>query len=468
MSAARSRCMGPRAHDGRARHRSRSPHAARPRCVQQALGSPRGGSRPEPGCGGEGAGVLNKFLSSSCGRLGHCLSAQELVQRDCAFADGDRALCLKCRSRYAAAPFVAGLRRMLLPAPLPTPDSAAALIRWPAMHSSARALALAQAAAASDRLWVIAAADARALDRLREELRFFLPQEVPVLQLPDWEVLPYDRFSPLPDLVSERLATLARLPLLARGVLLVSVETLMQRLRTAPVHRRPQFRHRGRRTLSARRCARAPDPGGLQPGGAGQRARRVRAARLAVRRVSDGAALSRCASIWSTTRSTASATSIRTRSARSTGCTRCGCCPRARFRSTMKAAAISAAATARASKAIPRARPSIAASARTLRRRASSSTCRCSSMRPPRCSTICPPAACSSRDADLDGEAATHLDGASPSGTKTIATTSSIRCSIPPSCISILRRSAHCCRCCRAWCSAATGPGPPPYLPRRR
>ena len=48
--------------------------------------------------------------------------------------------------------------------------------------------------------------------------------------MPDWEVLPYDQYSPLPDLISERLATLARLPSLRRGVVLVSAETLMQRL----------------------------------------------------------------------------------------------------------------------------------------------------------------------------------------------------------------------------------------------
>ena len=47
---------------------------------------------------------------------------------------------------------------------------------------------------------------------------------------PDWEVLPYDQFSPLPDLVSERIATLARLPSMQRGILLVGAETLLQRL----------------------------------------------------------------------------------------------------------------------------------------------------------------------------------------------------------------------------------------------
>ena len=37
-------------------------------------------------------------------------------------------------------------------------------------------------------------------------------------------------FSPLPDLVSERIATLARLSTLQHGILLVSAETLLQRL----------------------------------------------------------------------------------------------------------------------------------------------------------------------------------------------------------------------------------------------
>jgi hypothetical protein len=53
---------------------------------------------------------------------------------------------------------------------------------------------------------------------------------MPVLTFPDWETLPYDVFSPLPELVSERLLTLHRLPQLTRGVLVVPVGTLLQRL----------------------------------------------------------------------------------------------------------------------------------------------------------------------------------------------------------------------------------------------
>ncbi|MFX8868133.1 hypothetical protein ABTM84_19360, partial [Acinetobacter baumannii] len=55
-------------------------------------------------------------------------------------------------------------------------------------------------------------------------------RELPVLPFPDWETLPYDRFSPHPDIVSQRLATLNRLPALKRGIVVVPVQTLMQRL----------------------------------------------------------------------------------------------------------------------------------------------------------------------------------------------------------------------------------------------
>ncbi|HEY0268467.1 MAG TPA: hypothetical protein VGC12_04455, partial [Methyloradius sp.] len=54
---------------------------------------------------------------------------------------------------------------------------------------------------------VIITASAFDAQRLVEELPFFAP-ELLVSMLPDWETLPYDHFSPHPDLISERLATL--------------------------------------------------------------------------------------------------------------------------------------------------------------------------------------------------------------------------------------------------------------------
>src|SRR5689334_4750382 len=51
--------------------------------------------------------------------------------------------------------------------------------------------------------------DAR-MARLAEALAFFAP-EFEVLRFPAWDCLPYDRVSPNPEIVSERIATLARL-----------------------------------------------------------------------------------------------------------------------------------------------------------------------------------------------------------------------------------------------------------------
>src|ERR1051325_8679838 len=55
---------------------------------------------------------------------------------------------------------------------------------------------------------VIITASAAEAQRLLEEIPWFAP-ELCVNLLPDWETLPYDHFSPHPDLISERLATLS-------------------------------------------------------------------------------------------------------------------------------------------------------------------------------------------------------------------------------------------------------------------
>jgi len=123
-----------------------------------------------------------------------------------------------------------------MPAPRPAlfqpllPDARRPLVRWTGLHGSAAALALAEAARQDDRPWLVIEPDSRSLERRRAELGFFLREGLPVLTLPDWEVLPWDLFSPLPDIVSERLRTLAELPGLRRGLILVTLDTLLQRL----------------------------------------------------------------------------------------------------------------------------------------------------------------------------------------------------------------------------------------------
>jgi len=115
-----------------------------------------------------------------------------------------------------------------------TPDASRPAVHWSGLHASATALAIAEAAAREERPWIIIEADSRSAEHRRAELAFFAPADLPLLSLPDWEVLPYDVFSPHPDITSERLLALAELPQARRGVLIVSVDTLLQRLPPKP------------------------------------------------------------------------------------------------------------------------------------------------------------------------------------------------------------------------------------------
>ena len=72
--------------------------------------------------------------------------------------------------------------------------------------------------------------DAR-MARLAEAIGFAMP-EAEVLRFPAWDCLPYDRVSPNPALVSERIATLARLLEPPKGprIVLTTVNALVQRV----------------------------------------------------------------------------------------------------------------------------------------------------------------------------------------------------------------------------------------------
>lgn len=75
---------------------------------------------------------------------------------------------------------------------------------------------------------VLIAPDMQNALRLNDEIRQFTDSMV--AGLADWETLPYDSFSPHQDIISSRLATLYQLPTMERGVLIVPVSTLMQRV----------------------------------------------------------------------------------------------------------------------------------------------------------------------------------------------------------------------------------------------
>ncbi len=115
---------------------------------------------------------------------------------------------------------------MLLPPLTPTPGSRTTT--FPPLHGSADALALAELARRA-RPMAIITETAQDAERLREEIAFFDPT-LRVFLLPDWETLPYDRFSPHQDLISERLATLHQISHDAFDVAVVPITTALYRL----------------------------------------------------------------------------------------------------------------------------------------------------------------------------------------------------------------------------------------------
>ena len=102
-------------------------------------------------------------------------------------------------------------------------------VLWRGLAGAGYALEIARAAERLDRPLLLIARDAATVARLEDELRFFAPG-LPVLGFPDYETLPYDQFSPHPDIISQRLRTLARLPGMGAGVVISDLPTSLQRL----------------------------------------------------------------------------------------------------------------------------------------------------------------------------------------------------------------------------------------------
>lgn len=112
---------------------------------------------------------------------------------------------------------------MNLPLPKPAQKS-----RWPQLSAGSLPYFLASALPEKP-LKLVLTPDAETALRLQTAWQFFRPQDN-ALFLPDWETLPYERFSPHQDLVSERLSVLWQLKNGAADVLFVPVATAMQRL----------------------------------------------------------------------------------------------------------------------------------------------------------------------------------------------------------------------------------------------
>jgi transcription-repair coupling factor (superfamily II helicase) len=104
---------------------------------------------------------------------------------------------------------------------------------WGHLYGSSLPLALAEYCQQVSGIKLLIAADNLAAMQLIDELTFFLdrdhdPQEL--LLFPDWETLPYDRFSPHQDIISERLSTLSRLQHTSNAIVITAASTLMHRI----------------------------------------------------------------------------------------------------------------------------------------------------------------------------------------------------------------------------------------------
>jgi transcription-repair coupling factor (superfamily II helicase) len=87
------------------------------------------------------------------------------------------------------------------------------------------------ARAAEGRPLVVIARDGQRLAEIERALRFFAP-DIDLLGFPAWDCLPYDRVSPHPGIVAERMATLSRLAeqLNVPTIVLTTVNAVLQRV----------------------------------------------------------------------------------------------------------------------------------------------------------------------------------------------------------------------------------------------
>ncbi len=112
---------------------------------------------------------------------------------------------------------------------------------WSGLHGSSLALALQSAARSAGKPVLLVTRSSHQAQMLARDLHLLATGRLPVLLFPDHETLPYDPYSPHPDIVSERLATLAQIGALREGLILCSVAALSQRLPPVPYVRQRSF-----------------------------------------------------------------------------------------------------------------------------------------------------------------------------------------------------------------------------------
>ncbi len=101
---------------------------------------------------------------------------------------------------------------------------------WSGLHGSSLAIAIHAAAGAFDGVTFIATRSSHQAQALARDLELLAYNDLPVQLFPDHETLPYDPFSPHPDIISGRLRTLSSLASIRQGIVLAPVTSLIQRL----------------------------------------------------------------------------------------------------------------------------------------------------------------------------------------------------------------------------------------------
>lgn len=105
--------------------------------------------------------------------------------------------------------------------------------KWGGLFGAAAALSIINTAKEKQAVLVVTP-DTASANHLIEELHFFNDDDksnrIPVMHFTDWEILPYDVFSPHDDIISTRLETLHKISHLKKGIVVVAMNTLMCRL----------------------------------------------------------------------------------------------------------------------------------------------------------------------------------------------------------------------------------------------
>jgi len=112
---------------------------------------------------------------------------------------------------------------------------------WHNLHGSASSIALYEGAKIADAPILLITHDTPSALRIEQELLSLakaeknsingdISHEIAICLFPDWETLPYDNFSPHQDIISQRLATLYQLSRMEKGIIIVPVTTLVQKL----------------------------------------------------------------------------------------------------------------------------------------------------------------------------------------------------------------------------------------------